>query len=53
MSYDDLLSNKLQDAEIPGAVVTFDPTEADEAGAFEEDALDFDQAYQSQFDRDE
>lgn len=30
---------KLSDAAIPGAVVTFDPDEAERAGAFREDAM--------------
>lgn len=36
---DDLIRRKLIDAEIPGAVVEFDPDEAERAGAFVEDAL--------------
>lgn len=36
---DDLIRQKLIDAEIPGAVVGFDPDEAERAGAFVEDAL--------------
>ena len=36
---DDLIRRKLIDAEIPGAVVEFDPDEAEQAGAFVEDAM--------------
>lgn len=36
---DEVIRQKLIDAEIPGAVVEFDPDEADRAGAFVEDAL--------------
>ncbi len=36
---DALIRQKLIDAEVPGAVVEFDPEEADRAGAFVEDAL--------------
>lgn len=35
----EVLQEKLADAEIPGAQIEFDPAEADEAGAFIEDAL--------------
>ena len=34
---DELVARKLADAEIPGAVVEFDPEEAERAGAFVED----------------
>lgn len=33
------LNEKLRDAQIPGFEVEFDPDEAENAGAFEEDAL--------------
>jgi hypothetical protein len=36
---DAIIRQKLMDAEIPGAVIEFDPEEADRAGAFVEDAL--------------
>jgi hypothetical protein len=36
---DAIIRQKLIDAEIPGAVIEFDPAEADRAGAFVEDAL--------------
>ncbi|TKW64686.1 MAG: conjugal transfer protein [Paracoccus denitrificans] len=36
---DAVIRQKLIDAEIPGAVIEFDPEEADRAGAFVEDAL--------------
>lgn len=36
---DEVIRRKLIDAETPGAVVEFDPDEADRAGAFVEDAL--------------
>jgi len=36
---DAIIRQKLIDAEIPGAVIEFDPEEADRAGAFVEDAL--------------
>lgn len=35
----DIVRRKLIDAEIPGAIVEFDPDEAEQAGAFVEDAL--------------
>ena len=35
----DVLQQKLIDAMTPGAVVEFDPDEAEQAGAFVEDAL--------------
>ena len=36
---DAIIRQKLIDAEIPGAVIEFDPEEADRAGAFVEDAM--------------
>lgn len=36
---DEVIRQKLIDAETPGAVVELDPDEADRAGAFAEDAL--------------
>lgn len=36
---DDELTRKLNEAMVPGAVVTLDPDEAERAGAFVEDAL--------------
>lgn len=35
----DIVRQKLIDAEIPGAIVEFDPDEAEQAGAFVEDAM--------------
>jgi hypothetical protein len=43
----DIVSEKLADAGIPGAAIEFDPDEAEEAGAFEEDALTELDAYAS------
>ncbi|MBO2558964.1 hypothetical protein [Shewanella algae] len=37
---DAVVDKKLEDAEIPGATITFSPEEADLAGAFTETALD-------------
>jgi|LakMenEpi03Aug12_release.lakeMendotaPanAssembly.Ray.scaffolds.fasta_scaffold4256759_1 hypothetical protein len=41
---------KMLDMTIPGFVVEFDPDEAEFAGAFEEDALSEEDAYESAFD---
>jgi len=35
----DVLAEKLTDAMVPGAIVEFDPEEAEKIGAFKEDAL--------------
>lgn len=42
---------RLLNLEIPGYVATFDPDEAEELGAFVEDALSDEDAYESAFDR--
>jgi hypothetical protein len=39
-----LVTRKLTDAETPGAMVEFDPDEADRAGAFIENAMSADDA---------
>ncbi len=47
---------KLADAQIPGAVVTFDPDEAERAGAFREDAMtpaDADEANEGPYSEDD
>lgn len=36
---DNRLSQKLANAQVPGCVVEFEPDEADQVGAFQEDAL--------------
>ena len=46
----DVLAEKLIDAMIPGAMVEFDPDEAERIGAFQEDALDEDDAIESSID---
>ena len=45
---DELVTRKLADAEIPGAVVEFDPEEAERAGAFVEDAMSEDDAREAE-----
>jgi len=47
---DKTLTQKLGDAMVPGHAVTFDPEEAERAGAFVEDALDEDDARASAVD---
>jgi len=47
---DDLLKDKLEDAMVPGHVVEFDPPEAEQVGAFQEDALSEDDAMDSAID---
>ena len=47
---DELVTRKLADAETPGAVVEFDPEEAELAGAFQEDALTEEDAIESAVD---
>jgi len=44
---DELLDQKLIDAEVPGFEATFDPDEAEQLGVFEEDALSEDDAKES------
>ena len=46
----DVLAEKLTDAMIPGAIVEFDPDEAERMGAFQEDALDEADALESSID---
>ena len=46
----DVLAEKLTDAMIPGAMVEFDPDEAERIGAFQEDALDEADAIESSID---
>ena len=46
----DVLAEKLTDAMVPGAIVEFDPEEAERAGAFIEDALTEADALESDID---
>ena len=46
----DVLAEKLTDAMVPGAMVEFDPDEAERIGAFQEDALDEADALESSID---
>ena len=46
----DVLAEKLADAMVPGAIVEFDPEEAERAGAFIEDALSEGDALESSID---
>jgi len=46
----DVLAEKLADAMVPGAIVEFDPEEAERAGAFVEDALSEADALESSVD---
>ena len=46
----DVLAEKLTDAMVPGAIVEFDPDEAERAGAFIEDALTEADALESDID---
>lgn len=46
----DILAEKLTDAMVPGAIVEFDPEEAEMAGAFVEDALSESDALESNVD---
>jgi len=48
----DVLAEKLTDAMVPGAMVEFDPDEAERIGAFQEDALDEADALESSIDLD-
>ena len=47
---DEIIQDKLLDAEIPGFQVEFDPLEAERLGAFEEDALSEQDALDSTID---
>ncbi|MDR2925503.1 MAG: hypothetical protein LBU76_06095 [Azoarcus sp.] len=49
-THDDVLQQKLNDAAIPGAVIEFDPDEAERAGAFHDDALTELEAFTSSID---
>jgi hypothetical protein len=46
----DVVAEKLTDAMVPGAMVEFDPDEAERMGAFQEDALDEADALESSID---
>jgi hypothetical protein len=46
----DVVAEKLTDAMVPGAMVEFDPEEAEKAGAFIEDALTEGDALESDID---
>ncbi|MEI7994277.1 MAG: conjugal transfer protein TraD [Methylococcaceae bacterium] len=46
----DIVAEKLTDAMVPGAMVEFDPEEAERAGAFVEDALSESDALESSVD---
>lgn len=46
------IDSKLDDLNIPGAVVSLEPEQADEMGAFEETAVSFEDAKNSVFDAD-
>ena len=46
----DVLAEKFADAMVPGAIVEFDPEEAERAGAFVEDALSESDALESDID---
>ena len=46
----DVLNEKMIDAMTPGAMVEFDPDEAERIGAFQEDALDESDALESSID---
>jgi len=48
---DEVLTEKLIDAEVPGFEATFDPDEAERLGIFEEDALSEDDAKESSIDQ--
>ena len=50
---DEVIRRKLIDAEVPGAVVEFDPEEAERAGAFVEDALSEEDAREAEDGMDE
>ena len=46
----DTVDQKFRDLSIPGFLVSFTPDEAEEAGAFEETALSFEDAWEARFD---
>ncbi|WP_226669027.1 conjugal transfer protein TraD [Microbulbifer aggregans] len=43
------LKGKLEDLEVPGAVIEMNPDEAEQLGAFQEDALTEEEALESAF----
>lgn len=47
----EIVNEKLNDAQTPGANVEFDPEEADLAGAFEEDSISEQDALESNIDQ--
>jgi hypothetical protein len=47
---DPVYSENIADADVPGVVVVVDPEDADALGAFEEDALDSETAWESNID---
>ena len=47
----EIVNEKLDDAQTPGANVEFDPEEADLAGAFEEDSMKEQDALESNIDQ--
>ena len=47
----EIVNEKLDDAQTPGANVEFDPEEADLAGAFEEDSMTEQDALESNIDQ--
>ena len=49
----DVLDAKLQALEVPGMVVEFDPDEAEQLGAFQEDAMSLEDALEASSDEDE
>lgn len=44
---DSIVRRKLADAQVPGCIVEFDPDEAAQVGAFEDDAISLDDAQAS------
>jgi hypothetical protein len=47
---DAIISEKLDDASVPGVIIEVDPEEADRLGAFLEDTLDEETAWESNAD---
>lgn len=52
-SLENIVDLKLQDLEISGVVIEFEPFEAEYIGAFVEDALTVEEALESMFDGEE
>ncbi len=50
MESHDIVNEKLEDSDTPGMVVEMDPDEADQAGAFFENALSLDEALEAALD---